>query len=1019
MTLKLKKTIVSALSACFAAVIGLGVFAGGSPSVTAETAAPQANTVAPTELFQPTDAIQLTGNVDSPDYVTNGYGSVWRGATLVTDGYRTNADGETVRYVPEYHENGIKANFTAAKHSLTYKNIIDVSKLTPEVPLFDFLPLVTNQGVAEATKITVRLEDVYDPDNYIAVVFADVVGSETWTRLSAYTDKVEKMGYYWNDTKPGSGAETRPDGVRGYQQTLGNVSSYATTTTEGANIPTEDRLILPFSLRLNPEDYTVSVCRQSYHDMFVGGTSGITGYVHILTLTDEKAIGAGNSFTGFTNDRARISVTIDSLAAAETSLMIYNIAGQPMGGERIVDETAPDLSVYTPKDGLPYAVPNKTYPLFDFVATDFVNGNCTDTIYIKEPNSSVFTVHTGTEFTPTTVGEYVIRYQSVDGFGNANVQDFPILCSWLIDGISITHDEMEKTEYSVGDTVRIPAYYVSGGVGDIRSKYEVYRVSDGGYVETSDGAFLPKIAGEYRIVYSAEDYLGYTADKTLVVAVLSTKAPILSGTVNVPSVFIDGARLQMPTVDAYDYDSVAGLRLAAKLKITVSGNGQEEVLNEDRLFTPSVEKFGTDIKITYKYYCRNYPDEVGTVKTYDCKIRKANYAQDYFHYDESAYDVSYNTDNSDSFLRFTLKKAGVQSKISFVNPVIGNSAIVNFAIEKGYQNFDSVRITFTDMNDADIGFFVDVSKKDKTTSNLTYLGETYSFSGAFNNDEDKAEAPLGIGYNNGNVVNFASKKICEVTQNFDGSKFTGFPSNYVKIDISFMGGEVNEETGAATAIKLTKIRKQNFYANYENGALAPFKDIVRPDVTFNFDSSVAYQIGDVIKVPTPFACDELTPYMEVYVTVSTPSLQKIYNKQLYSEDMQFTVETYGNYVIEYLTYDGVNLKNSASAVYATIRDRVPPTITITDATTMYTDVGERVVLPEIVLLDNYDSEVIVTVFAIDAHGQYVKIAETVGEDGKVSYVFESEKAGEYRIMFYAQDKAYNSAFAEMKMMVKE
>lgn len=1011
MRLKVKKKMTTALSICFATVICLGLCTlGGLPVTAEEGQSMPTNVVAADSLFTTTDKITLQSNVDSPSFVTNGYGAIWRDTALITDGYRE-VEGEPVRYIPEYHHNGVMATFSAAKNALVYKNEIDVNSLTTDIPLIDFLPVVQVRDVVETPKITVRLEDAYNPDNYIAVVFEAVAGAESRTHISAYTDKIEKMGYYWG---AGIGNETRPTGMRTYNSNLGNVSRFTSPPTNNA----QDELVLPYSVRLNPMDYTLTMRRQSLYDYYGQNPKNGGDYV-ILCLTDSKTVGVENIFTGFTKDRAKISITIDNLASSSSNIMIYNIAGQPMGGESVIDDKAPNLSVYTPKGDLPYAIPNQSYKFFDYIATDLVNGDCTTTIYVKEPSSNDFVKQTGTEFTPTKVGEYVIRYESKDGFGNTTVSDYPIICSWLVEGIRISYDEPERYEYALGHSIKIPEYTVAGGAGDVRSQYNVYRIEDNEPIEVNGGVFIPKVVGEYKIVYSAEDYLGIKADESFVVSVISKKEPVLSGSLNMPTKVLDGVKLQLPTVDAYDYDSMEGIALNAKLKITISGNGNSEELKEDRLFTPSIEKFGTDIKITYKYYCRNYPNAEGLVLEYDCKIQKATYAYDYFDYDDDNVEVSYNTTNEESFLRFAAKKSGNDAKVSFINPVSSSSAIVNFAVEKAYQAFGALRFTFTDMNNANIGFSVDVKKKGATTSELVYLGESYTFSGGFNNDSDVVEKPLGIGFVNGYVVNFSSTRICKVLQNFDGSAFTGFSSGYVKIDISFVDAQVDSQEELASAIKITKIRNQTFYMEYTStGSLVTFKDIVRPVVVYNFDASKTYRIGDIFTVPTAFACDELTPYMDIYVTVTTPSYEKVYNKQVLTTGMTFAIEEFGSYVIEYLTYDGANLKCTSSVAYVNIQDLLPPTITISDSRTIECKVGDEVTLPKIIVMDNYSEIIDVTVFSVNEKVEYTAIEESIVAEG-VEYVFEAETVGEYRIMFYAYDENFNVALAEMRIVVKE
>ncbi len=986
---------------CVACALG-GVLRIGQP-VVAETVSTKAG-YSPARLFEEVDGVTLQANTPSPDFVMNGYTSALNTPLIdVKDGMYTKENGEVRRLVSEAHTNGIKATFTKSKTALTFSSVVDISEITRETEIITLLPVATNRGISDVTKMTIRFEDAYNPDNFIAVVMENTQ-SNRYTTFSAYTDKIDRVGYRYG--RRGDDVPLSSTGfATAYSATMGNKGGWC-ALPEGAS--DSDYLVEPYTFAINPIDWSLYVRRPGYKNYMVENRpdrSEGTGW-QFLCLTDKRVTAPANFFQGFTNNRIKISVTVDGMAGTSADIMLYTINDNALGGETLTDTVAPDLTVDVPYTGIPTATPGREYKLFDYIATDDLIGSCVTTVSIREPDSYDFVKYTGSSFVPTKEGTYTLRYQSIDAYGNTATQEYSVVSSWVKEGLTILNDEPTKWTYGVGETITVPAYTVRGGAGDIQEYYKVFHVASKKEISTEDGQFIPILTGDYEIKYFASDYLGDETNKSVIVGVTANHSPVLKGTLNLNSTFIDGKKVQLPAINAYDYSSVTGAKTNAKLKITVTGNEQTEVIGADRTFTPSIEKFGTDITITYTYYCAAYPEE-GIDVPYDCKIKEAVYAADYFDYSKDAFRIAYNQDSKKSFTRFELVSP-TTDEIKFINPLYAENLMINFQIQRDYQDFGALRFTFTDKNDASVGFSVDLSKIDASTSTLTYMGEAYTMQGGFNaGSEDVASTALGLGYAGGELLNVFSSKICTIDKNFDGSKFTGFPSNYCKVTMSFVN------PGSSAAVSINTISRQNFAASYEDGVLQPFVDKVNPDVVYAYNSITKHDIGDKFTVPMGYAKDSLSDYMEVRVTVQDPlgNVVKGFNNVLCTENLSFVIEEYGYYVISYSTTDAAGLKNniSSTSLYLAIEDTISPTITVDNPNVIHGKVGEKVVLPEVVVLDNYDVQIETFVYVVGDTAEFVAIDLEEG--------FTPIAVGTYRIVFYAVDENYNAVREEVKLII--
>lgn len=998
----IKKMIVGAL---LTATVG-AFSVGAGLKLSAENAQPASateNTVRPIDLFEENNQIVYQNNVTTPEYFSNGYMSGRYNALLVENGVvrddQPASAGEQV--VPDYVKSGLKVTLKAGKIPVEYKPIVDISEYDSTTPLMIFAPIAKMRGVRDVSTFTVKLQDADNEDRFVSFVFTYKAGRPLDVGVAGATNKIRQQCIGGEYT-----------GIRYWGPGLCNTATGGKVDKDGINRYGADMICTPYAICFD----TATSCLY-VKDIYRDQTS------KVLDLLDEDDVGLGNAFEGFTNNRVKISLTLDSLLNAEADFMIFDIMGNKLGADTLIDNKAPVLKINLPQDNgksvVPKAKVGTPYNIFESLAFDELTGESVLKIAIKKPGTKDFQTLSGNSFTPDYAGTYVLRYTTEDVFGNTRSKEYEILARGAMEQMIITPEPLEQTEYLTGDVVEIPDFSVSKGAGAITTAVRVVRLTDNSSLPISEeNTFTVTAPGQYAICYDAIDYVGQTATKSLLLSANAKYTPTVLGELNVPKVLIDGIKTQLPTITAWDYDSYPGAKVRVEPTITITSDklSTPYTVSANRVFTPDVNTFGEKITIQYTYGSLVHKNQPAWERSYDCEIRKAEYALDYFAYDESEIAGSYNPDNSSRYVRFEAKESCEEATFSFVNPVTALNAAVEFEIEYGYQSFDSIKFTFSDSQDASIRFDVYLSPLlDKNgvvsteQSVLTYLSNSYTISGGFNGADNKVNKPLRIAYVDGGIQDFNNKTYFYVDKNFDGTAFNGFTSGYVNIDVTIVNPVVEEGVSGA-AVKISKIRNQNFYARYKSdGTMRTFEDTVTPNVVYSFDSSKAYAIGDKITLPMAYAADELSSYMEVFVSVKNPRGETIIQEQPIKEGLFFNVEEYGRYSIVYTTEDANGLVCDNAFLNINIMDRVAPTITLLTNKPIQAKVNEEIKIPEVIVQDNFFETVTLKVLVKDQTGRFFTVENNV-------YVPMSE--GTHTIVYCAIDENFNLTYAELKIIVK-
>lgn len=981
-----KRKVIACLACAFAFTIGATSYFLVSAETNQDAMLEPVEQVLVEDLFEPSFGVTYTSAMETPNYVLNGR------LNLTPDVVLKKED------IPSQYYTGLNVNANMSGATAKFKNAIDISDLTKNDSLIEFVP-AGERGVADVESITIKMEDAYDPDNFLEFNLFYGMAVYFTCGMSARTSLMDEFSTSYGNSGVGKSY------VYSYQ-TLAGIASKPGDPFTAAYY--NQNIYPPFSI-----NYDTATSKFYYENPF-NSSRGVSE-VFDAKSSSVKVVPDGCQFKGFTNNKVYISITVDTLLAGETNFRIFSIAGIPLNGETVADVEAPHIVVDLPDKGkVPNATTGKPYEIFKAQGLDELCGECDYTVSLKTPTSNEFVDVTGQEyFVPENSGNYILRYESKDLYGNVAVKDITIDTSYGIENIKIDITDKNSSDYylgsfSVGSNVSVPGYTVSGGSGGLKSWVNVYRLSDKREVEIVDGKFVPTLEGEYEIVYTAEDYVGTQEQRALLVKITTNLTPILSSEINIPGRYISGNCVKLPKALAYDYASVLGVKTNAKYEITVVGeNSVEEKIGGDLLFTPSIDKFGNSLTVNYYIYCEAYPED-GITLPFEVELVEGNYLENLFSYNKEELEVSYNTSSQSGYVRFTAKQELETAKIQYIVPLYMNSALLQFKVDYNStlasNGISSFNWKLLDSENKNQGFEVSVSRYDNTSSYLSYGGMKFIINGGFNSSSGNSSKFLSLKYNNGVLYDYYNNRITTITQNIDGTQFNGFDTKYVYMEVELK----NVKQGAS--VRFETISRLSLAAKYADETLQQFVDNVKPVINVDTASIEKYTLGQEIEVPLAYANDETTSYMEVYVEVYSPTGKKVVEKTLLKKGIRFVLEEFGVYSISYSTTDSKNLK--ASAIYSLkTSDLVAPTITLKNEETVRCKVGESIVLPEAMVVDDITEEIFYMVFVVDGHTGYYNYCE--------DFTFTPEHSGKYKIVYYARDDGNNVTIKEISLIVNE
>lgn len=979
--------------ACIAAGIAFVAMLGGVFVGTRHTSAENATEMqTASSLWESVEGFTLEDNVDVPDYMKYGKYSTDRKKPESIKEILTDDE----QNLQAWELNGLMLTSESDGRSISFKNTLDLNGFKRTDEFLTVAPIPSVRGVVDYTTVEFMLQDADDENNYLKITLED--------------DNV-----YWASAKvvvetPTCSTSQRVliDAFKGYTT---EIVGDANGNYDSADYVQPDNRQRAIKLRYDPNKKVVSVVRES-------------GEIKDMPALDyEKSIGYGNAWKGFKKNRVNLTVTMRDFVSQKAQLMILNVCGQGMNDTALEDKAAPVFSFGEEAEVLPVAQVGKNYPLYEAQSLDVVSGKIAYNCAVVSPSGKNVEIVDDC-FIPTKGGYYALTYTATDAVGNTAKKTFEVFATSALPTFTI---EAEQAPGPFESGCRIPVYEANaqGGSGKLNLTTEIIRIGGGENVTLEEGEFTPILGGTYCVVYTATDYLGNTATKTLSYEVKQTKSMVVEALTELKRIF-DGVPVCFPQPIAYDYVTRVGSKLNAKYEIAVyDKQGAREVL-EGGIFTPDKEQYGDSVKVEYVIYANNDMTKANAyVHEYDVPLYSreedgiaTGQVEDYFVYDNAAFTTSYNPDSDSRYVKFYTEQAATTQSISFVNPVIADGFSLDFALPAGEQNYSSLTISLRDSVDDRIGLDLELKKLDAKRTYVCSGGTTYAMNGAGNTfdaatgEEVSSPTPLSLKYKDGKIRDYTDVAIFTPTVNFDGKKFNGFTSGRVYVTITFNG--ITDKA----SLMLARICTQMLYAMYddeeEEPVMMPFEDIIDPTIVLTSDIKDAYFINQMVEVPAATGYDVLAPYVAVYVTVKDSSGTKIYNQVLATEGLSFELESRGRYTITYEAEDGDNLSRKVFTIRA--KDDIAPTITVS-ATKLQGKAGEKVALPTALVLDDVDQAPRLYIMIVTPRATIVTLGERTDENAIDSYTF-TEK-GTYYIRYYALDASYNVTITDIPVVISK
>ena len=971
---KNKKTAIAAFAAVCVISSAVAVSALPKDAGSGESVAP-----APVSLFTAENGVSVQGNVAAPKNAVSGFyedGSK-DGKKLMK--YKTAED------IPAYRQNGVLVTSTTEKNRLVFNNEIDLTGKTRNDELVCFQPISSNPGVnCDFSGMKIYLTDVNDENNYICV---NVYSSGTYTYMTVETANIEARAYrygeyhdvknvtslWWNVYE--NNTILYFYGYCSYNRINYGDFNYVMEDPErqiDGGIPRAEMYLAPITLQYDEADKAI----------WYGNNC-------LLDLDHPESVGVGKEFAGFSSNRVKLSVSTYNISASRAQYMLYAVDGQGLNGETVQDSTKPYFIENLPAgDALPEAGVGRAYPLFDVNAYDLVDGALPSEIDFKKEGEAAFTPTDGKTFVPQSAGNYTLRYKTKDSSGNVAETEYKVRARIGVEDISI-ETEAQKTEYFAGEKIMLPEFTARGGSGVLKTKVQAIRTADGAEMPVVKGGFQPTIAGEYDVIISAEDYLGYTGRKTITYKVSVSDAPVFEKEKPMYERFVSGVATRLPALAAYDY-SVTGQKRNVITEITVRGTGEYATVSEkieNYIFMPSLEKFGKNIEIEYKAYCKG-KSETPVIRVYNAQIVQPEQAYEYLSYNDQALSAETNRDGeAEKYTRFTAKKAGDHS-VKFIYPMLLNG--FEGQLNAGSAAFSgSAELRFTDTENSENRFSFYFSRGGKNTTKIEYNGTTYEIAGAFES------AKVLIAVRGGAVYDTLGNKLFEIEEMFES------PTAWVSV--------VLHTKNIGDSICLKKLGTTLLSATYRRGALRKFRDNVLPDIVLDGKLPMEGDYGETIVVPAAKAYDNLTSVLHVYVTVTAPDGTVLINNAAADKAYTITLLKYGRYEVAYTAADAAgNVANNSTEV--ALYDKNAPVIDYSGTQKIVKKAGETIRLTKYEAYDAVDESVRYRIFLIDTDGK-MKEKEVDSE-----IVFEEK--GRYVIRHIAYDSAGNYAILDIAVTVE-
>lgn len=881
--------------------------------------------------------------------------------------------------------------FTAGQ-SITFSTNIKTSMLTEDFNIIDLIVMPSVYKETDFERLIVVITDSENPDNYVEVYVdssnaVDGGGQVSYVRAGA---RGQQAGGYEGATfhKDHYGTQIEHS-FRG----LGYQANVPAKGKEDPRSYLENHIVSEHSLTIAFDHEEKKV--------YCGPASFEADDKLLVNDLDDPAQYKGNPWGGFTSDEVTVTVKATSFSKAQGKVLIKSFGGYDFSKD-VQDTTAPEISIDYPENAqLPVAVVGESFPIFPYTAKDALDQDVKMDVWVYHVSDDGYKINVendGTSFLVNYAGNYEIVYRAEDYSGNVTERVVQISAVEQRPGIFISIEETLK-EAEIYKTVEIPYasdMQVFGGSGIVDLQRAVY-APDKTKLDVKDSLLLTQL-GDYKVVYTATDYLGQVVYGVITVRSLAIDAPKFVSKPQFDVKLIKGFTYEIPK--AFVVETVVGEVVEVSCKVYVNG----ELKND------SFKASGEEMEIRYvaegETGTAEWSDVISVVDTENGKYKSA--------YFDSNGDLEIKDEKS--YTEFVIKGDG---NLEFVKPLFAQGFAMTLSYDPEKMNFSKMSITMVDASDrslsvtaylfyekAEDAWFMQLQG---SSLKVRYTTSKNIFSFARSTDGNK-------------IVDTSGVAIAEITVYDNGEPFQGF-SDTLYLQMAFSG--VEEES----SLYVTQICNQSM--GYSKSSLDKASDEIKPVIVLDETFIIRQKLGSKAQIPTAKAYDVLGQIKEFTVTVARTGGEVIAQGPA-DQPIDVTLDKAGNYTVTYFVRDTNGNRESIPYVII-VNDETAPTLTVKDSLKSNYKVGDKVKIPEYSATDNGENcyiqvtlimpnnELLLLHYSENGNvTSYLDKANDVyGNEFKAdSNTFILLKKGTYTLRIVAYDEYYNYTVKEIVFNVK-
>lgn len=912
-------------------------------------------------------SVQFSGNASSAEYVYNDA--------------KAKRDGLLVSIAPN--------------ETFYYNGIIDFNEYSDMNPPVKFTLSPNEKGVYDAIVMKVTFTDVYDGNNKvewrISCTDGDTTNPSIWQPSLVRANNQAWKGWCYSGAQP-----------RLWVNNYGTyIEIYNDDTYDYGNGKFAEDVLAKQEVGCWLDVETNSFWTYTYSH-----ASKQRGSAFAIDLDDNSY--QETLFDGFTTGEVYMSVTCERYNQPTANLLFTKIGSHDLKQETVKDDKAPEIKV---DEGAlsPIASVGYAYPVEKAVGLDNMCGYVdvkTRVFFGYDRAEGIYKTKGGAyqkeisvvngKFNTKEAGEYSIVYSAVDYSGNYTEKVVKVTAVDMPEDInSVTLNSDYAMQAQAGNVIELATvesyvdnFALNGGIARITIDYEVFKkngekreeqtVSGNGIVGYS---FVPSSVGEYEVVISLSNYVGYTVEEKYIVTVEEQNGLAFVKKPDLPKYLVSGVEYVIPDLEGVTKD---GKKEFAQITVH-DGNGAKDYQSGSKIqFTADANGMAT---IAYAFSSGIKSYEIPVIETREGKTVQA---EKYF------ISTTASASAQEKYVQIDFAEDGT---VEYANELLADGFTTTFSVVNFGAGFTSLGVCLTD------GY----SEDKKATLEFRFNGKGVD---AYVDGElrvknviaDVADAmDLTVGYNPETLsFTIGSSISLSITNTDYGYGFDGFNSKKVYLAFAYEG------VTAQSSIFVKKIFNQDM------GSISQ-SDNRNPAISIMGDYGLLLRgKGKYIDVYSAVACDVLSPYTSITVSVeyNYMPIEAVDGQLLSSVDCsngkeyKVKLDAYGEYMITYTARDW-NKKVASTSIIITVADIVAPTLNIEGEVASTAKIG-TVNLPQITVTDDNTQNPVLYVVVFAPNGEVIYV-----KDG----VFTANVSGEYELRITAMDDFGNSVTKKYVIIV--